>query len=167
MEANGWTIYLHPLFQQQLERLTAQVEALQAKDPLYYKEQAATKLLATINRYMREIIPRDPNSAEFRQGNTLGADNRQWFRAKFHQRYRLFFRFSSKEKVIVYAWVNDESTLRKAGSKTDPYAVFRAMLNAGNPPSTMAELLAVSARLEAARAPHQQASVKPGKKLNR
>ena len=82
--------------------------------------------------------------AEFRQGNTLGADNRQWFRAKFHQRYRLFFRFSSKEKVIVYAWVNDENTLRKAGSRTDPYAVFRAMLNAGNPPSTMAELLAVS-----------------------
>jgi toxin YhaV len=116
MEANGWTLYLHPLFQQQLEKLTALVETLQAKDPLRYKEQSATKLLTTINCHMREIIPRDPNAAEFRQGNTLGADNRQWFRAKFHERYRLFFRFSSKEKVIVYAWVNDESTLRKAGS---------------------------------------------------
>jgi toxin YhaV len=105
MEANGWTLYLHPLFQQQLEKITAQVENLQAKDPLRYKEQSATKLLATINRCMREIIPRDPSAAEFRQGNTLGADNRQWFRAKFHQRYRLFFRFSSKEKVIVDASV--------------------------------------------------------------
>ena len=120
MEANGWTLYVHPLFQQQLEKLTAQVEALQAKDTLHYKEQSATKLLATINRHMREIIPRDPNAAEFRQGNTLGADNRQWFRAKFHERYRLFYRFSSQEKVIVYAWVNDENTLRKAGSKSDP-----------------------------------------------
>jgi toxin YhaV len=100
MEANGWTLYLHPLFQQQLEKLTALVETLQAKDPLRYKEQSATKLLTTINCHMREIIPRDPNAAEFRQGNTLGADNRQWFRAKFHERYRLFFRFSSKEKVI-------------------------------------------------------------------
>jgi toxin YhaV len=43
-------------------------------------EQPATKLLATINRSMREIVPRDPNAAEFRQGNMLGADNRHWFR---------------------------------------------------------------------------------------
>ena len=167
MEANGWTLYLHPLFQQQLEKLTAQVETLQEKDPLHYKEQSATKLLATINRYIREIIPRDPNASEFRQGNTLGADNRQWFRAKFHERYRLFFRFSSQEKVIVYAWVNDEGTLRKAGSRSDPYAVFRALLNAGNPPSTMAELLAVSARLEAALPPRQKAPAKPGKNRTR
>jgi toxin YhaV len=166
MEVNDWTLYFHPLFQHQLEKLTAQVEALQAKDPAGYKEQPATKLLATINRYIREIIPRDPNAAEFRQGNTLGADNRHWFRAKFHERYRLFYRFSSKEKVIVYAWVNDEGTLRKAGSKTDPYAVFRAMLDSGNPPSTMAELLAVSAKVETGRSSQQTAS-RFGKKRNR
>ena len=59
--------------------------------------------------------------------------------------------------------MNDENTLRKAGSRTDPYAVFRAMLNAGNPPKTMAELLAVSTRLEAARPPRQQAPLKLGK----
>ena len=160
MEANGWSLYLHPLFQQQLEKLTAQVEGLRAKDPTGYKEQSATKLLATIDRHIREIIPRDPNAAEFRQGNTLGADNRHWFRAKFHERYRLFYRFSSKDKVIVYAWVNDESTLRKAGSKTDPYTVFRAMLDAGNPPSSMMELLAVSKKVERHRPPGQQAATK-------
>jgi toxin YhaV len=164
MEANGWTLYLHPLFQQQLEKLTAQVEGLQAKDPAGYKEQPATKLLATIDRHIREIIPRDPNVAEFRQGNTLGADNRHWFRAKFHERYRLFHRFSSKDKVIVYAWVNDESTLRKAGSKTDPYTdpytVFRAMLHVGNPPSSMMELIAVSKKFERDRPPGQQAATK-------
>jgi toxin YhaV len=167
MEANGWTIYLHPLFQQQLDKLTGHVRDLRSRDPLHYKEQSATKLLATINRYIREVIPRDPNAAEFRQGNTMGADNRQWFRAKFHQRYRLFFRFSSQEKVIVYAWVNDEDTLRKAGSRTDPYTVFRAMLNAGNPPSTMTELLAVSKRLEAARSSRRPVPDKPAKKRNR
>jgi toxin YhaV len=148
MQANGWKLYLHSLFRQQLEDLTARVEALKVKDPKGYEEQPATKLLATINRYIREIIPRDPNAPEFRQGNTLGEDNRHWFRAKFHERYRLFYRFSSKEKVIVYAWVNDEGTLRKAGSKTDPYTVFRTMLKSGNPPGSMAELLAVSARAE-------------------
>jgi toxin YhaV len=77
----------------------------------------------------------------FRQGNTLGKDNRHWFRAKFHERYRLFYRFSTKEKLIVYAWVSDEKTLRQAGSKTDPYSVFRRMLEAGDPPRSMEELL--------------------------
>lgn len=148
MQAKGWTLYLHSLFRQQLEDLMARVETLKVKDHKGYKEQPATRLLATINRYIREIIPRDPNAPEFRQGNTLGEDNRHWFRAKFHERYRLFYRFSSKEKVIVYAWVNDEGTLRKAGSKTDPYSVFRRMLKSGNPPGSMAELLAVSTRAE-------------------
>ena len=141
MVVNGWKLYVHPLFHGQLIRLIEQVEALAKKNPAAYKEEAATKLLATINRFIREIIPRDPNAPEFRQGNTLGKDNRHWFRAKFHQRYRLFYRFATKEKVIIYARLNDEKTLRKAGSKTDPYVVFRGMLEAGDPPASIADLL--------------------------
>jgi toxin YhaV len=141
MVVNGWRLYVHPLFEQQFRRLVEQVEALAAKDPTGYKELPASKLLATINRHIRETIPRNPGAAEFRQGNTLGSDNRHWFRAKLHERYRLFYRFSSREKVIIYAWVNDERTLRKSGSRTDPYRVFRAMLEAGDPPNTMERLL--------------------------
>jgi toxin YhaV len=141
MVVNGWKLYLHPLLHDQLIRLIEQAEALAKKNPAAYKEEAATKLLATINRLIREIIPRDPNAPEFRQGNTLGKDNRHWFRAKFHRRYRLFYRFATKEKVIIYAWLNDEKTLRKAGSKTDPYNVFRRMLEAGDPPNSIADLL--------------------------
>jgi toxin YhaV len=141
MVVNGWKLYVHPLFEQQFRLLVEQVEALAAKDPTGYKDLPAAKLLATINRHIRETIPRNPGAAEFRQGNTLGSDNRHWFRAKFHERYRLFYRFSSREKVIIYAWVNDERTLRKSGSRTDPYHVFRAMLQAGDPPNTMEQLL--------------------------
>ncbi len=141
MVVNCWRLYVHPLFEQQFRRLVEQVEALAEKNPTGYKELPAPKLLATINRLIRETIPRNPGATEFRQGNTLGSDNRHWFRAKFHERYRLFYRFSSREKVIIYAWVNDERTLRKSGSKTDPYRVFRAMLEAGDPPSTMEQLL--------------------------
>jgi toxin YhaV len=141
---NGWRLFTHPLFAQQLEQLVAQVEALAAKDPAAYRDQPATKLLATIRRHILEIIPRDPNAPEFRQGNTLGEDNRHWFRAKFHERYRLFYRFSSRDKVIIYAWVNDENSLRKAGAKTDPYTLFRNMLASGNPPSSISQLLGTS-----------------------
>jgi toxin YhaV len=91
-----------------------------------------------------EIIPNHPNAAEFRQGNTLGSDNRHWFRAKFHHQYRLFYRFSSQDKVIIYACVNDEDSLRKAGSTTDPYSIFRNRLASGNPPRDMAELMNAS-----------------------
>ena len=148
MIVNGWTHYALPMFARQLERLTERVEALAANDPTGYSEQPSAKLLITIRRIILEKIPRDPNAAEFRQGNTLGADNRHWFRAKFHQRYRLFYRFSSKEKVIVYSWMNDEQTLRKSGSKTDPYRVFRSLLEAGDPPASMEQLLARSSQLK-------------------
>lgn len=141
MEVNGWRLFQYSLFEDQLKKLTETVTQLSITQPDSYKEHPKTKLLATIRRYVIEIIPRNPNAPEFRQGDTLGADNRHWFRAKFHQRYRLFFRFSTKEKVIVYVWVNDESTLRKAGSKTDVYAVFRSMLDAGDPPRTLEGLL--------------------------
>jgi toxin YhaV len=148
MVVNGWKLYAHPLFTAQLERLVNQVEALAQRDPGGYKDQPAAKLLATILRYVKEIIPKDPSATEFRQGNTLGADNRHWFRTKFHERFRLFYRFSSKEKVIVYAWVNDERTLRKAGSKSDPYRVFGGMLESGDPPESMEELLRRSREME-------------------
>jgi toxin YhaV len=141
MNANGWRLLVDPLFEQRYRRIVEQVEALAANDPVGYQDLPLAKFLNTIQRLIFEIIPRDPNAAEFRQGNTLGADYRHWFRAKFNQRYRLFYRFSSKDKVIVYVWVNDERTLRKAGSKTDPYSVFRAMLEAGDPPNSMERLI--------------------------
>ena len=141
MEVNGWRLFQYVLFENQLNKLTEVVGQLSISQPDTYKEHPKTKLLATIHHYVTESIPRNPNAPEFRQGDTLGPDNRHWFRAKFHQRYRLFFRFSTKDRVIVYAWVNDEFTLRKAGSKTDAYAVFKSMLTAGDPPRTLEALL--------------------------
>jgi len=141
MEVNGWRLFQYALFERQLKKLTETVEQIALTQPYTYKEHPRTKLLATIRRLITETIPRNPNAPEFRQGRTLGEDNRHWFRAKFHQRYRLFFRFSSKDKVIIYVWVNDESTLRKAGARTDMYAVFKSMLDAGDPPRTLEALL--------------------------
>ena len=141
MEVNGWRLFQYPLFENQLNTLTETVEQLSITQPETYRDHPKTKLLATIHTYVTENIPRNPNAPEFRQGDTLGPDNRHWFRAKFHQRYRLFFRFSTKDRVIVYVWVNDEFTLRKAGSKTDAYAIFKSKLNAGNLPHTFEALL--------------------------
>jgi hypothetical protein len=43
-----------------------------------------------------------------------------------------FFRFDSKSRITIFAWVNDENTLRSSGSKSDPYAVFQRMLERGH-----------------------------------
>ncbi len=153
MEAHGWRLFVHPLFQAQLERLAKRVGKLASKDPDGYASHPAAKMLATVNHYIRDAIPRDPNGPEFRQGNTLGTGNRHWFRAKFHGRYRLFYRFSAGQKVIVYAWVNDGGSLRKSGSKTDPYVVFKAMLESGEPPNSFAELLRASKEMNARKDP--------------
>ena len=148
MEANGWQLFAHSLFHDQIEILTKRVEVLAGEQAAEYQAHPAAKLLATIHRYILEIIPRDPNAPDFRLGNALGVGNRHWFRAKFHQRYRLFFRFSSRHRTIIYAWVNDESTLRKPGSKTDPYALFKSMLESGNPPASFDDLLRISRPLK-------------------
>lgn len=148
MEANGWRLFVHPLFQAQLTKLEKRVKWFQLAHRVGHAAYPAAKMLATINHYIRVAIPRDPNSPEFRQGNTLGPGNRHWFRAKFHGRYRLFYRFSTSQKAIVYVWVNDEGSLRKAGSKTDPYAVFQAMLEGGEPPASLAALLRASRQME-------------------
>ena len=139
---HGWTIFAHPLFIDQLETLIGQVETLKAKDPLGYGQKNASKRLAAITRLAFDLIPQDPARPEYRQGGTLGDKHKHWFRAKFFQQYRLFFRFHAPSKVIVLAWVNDETTRRAYESRDDAYLVFGKMLERGRPPSDWDQLLA-------------------------
>lgn len=141
---NGWAVFVHPLFLDQLEFLTRQVEILKQKDPVGFVRKNATKRLAAIAKLAFEVIPQDPTRPEYRQGNTLGDEHKHWFRAKFFQQYRLFFRYHAPRKVIVYAWVNDEDTKRAYESNDDAYRVFRKMLESGHPPDDWDRLLAES-----------------------
>jgi toxin YhaV len=142
MVVNGWTIFAHPLLLDQLERATATVETAKAADPKGFQGTAQAKLLAMLVMLIFETIPADPARPEYRQGDTLGKARKHWFRAKFgNSRFRLFFRYDSKTRVIIFAWVNDENTLRTYGAKTDAYRVFKGMLDKGNPPDDWKELL--------------------------
>lgn len=138
---NGWTVFAHPLFLTQLEQLISQVEILKKKDPIGYTKKNASKRLAAINKLAFEVIPQDPMRIEYRQGATLGTDRKHWFRAKFFQQYRLFFRYHAQVKMIVYVWVNDETTKRAYESSDDAYLVFRNMLESGHPPDDWEQLL--------------------------
>lgn len=151
----GWSIFAHPEFLNVFEALVAQVERLRAKDPKEYAAMNPTKRLAAIVKLAFEIIPEDPTRPEYRQGTTLGDEYKHWFRAKFFQQYRLFFRYHGDSRVIIYAWVNDEDTKRAYERGSDAYRTFRRMLKSGRLPDNWGQLLsearAHSKRTRAAR----------------
>ncbi len=145
-ERHGWKLTQASAFATALAALQAEVERLAVENPDAYRAHPKTKLLARVRALILDEIPRDPNARVYALGNTLGPAHRHWRRAKFLQRFRLFFRFDSASRIIVYAWMNDENTLRKAGARSDPYAVFAQRLDAGNPPDDWNELLSEARR---------------------
>ena len=145
---HGWLLLAHPQFEDQFAEWSNGVRRLAEKNPATYTSHPQTKRLATLQKLVFDVIPEDPTHRLWLQGNTLGSENRAWRRAKFHERYRLFFRFDSNSHIIIYAWVNDENSLRSRRSRSDSYAVFERMLRKGNPPSGWEELLEQSNALE-------------------
>ena len=144
MERHGWTLLFHTGLIRQLGKLEEASERARRKDPHGFALNANVKLLRAVNRAMSEVIPQEPSRAEYRQGNTLGSRFRHWRRARICRRFRLFFRYDTRARVIVYARMNDERTLRSSGSKTDPYTVFARMLAQGTPPDDWASLVTAS-----------------------
>ena len=142
LTVNGWKIYAHPVFIKQVENLISEVLKRKQKDPDTWQQKNCAKRLKAIFKLISEDIPNDPQGSQFQQGNTLGSAGTHWFRAKFFQQYRLFFRFDSNAKVILLAWVNDEKTLRAYDSKSDAYTVFQKMFTNGTPPNNFDDLLA-------------------------
>jgi len=142
MQKHGWTLLFHDCLIEQLQKLKSATNRATESDPEGFEGNANVKLFRALSHLILETIPEDPAREEYRQGNTMGTHYRHWRRAKIGRRFRLFFRYDSKAKLIIYAWVNDEQTLRSTGSKTDPYAMFQKMLKRGHPPNNWANLVA-------------------------
>ena len=144
MQQHGWTLLFHAQLIGQLMKLRAAVLRAQENDPRGFESNANVRFFRALVRLMQDVVPGDPARDEYRQGNTLGPEFRHWRRARLGRRYRLFFRYDSKAKIIVYAWINDEETLRSSGSRSDPYVVFEKMLGRGNPPDEWNALVQAS-----------------------
>ena len=142
IQRHGWNLLFHECLSEQLKKLHAAAERAQQQDPLGYQSNANVRLFAAISQLIFDVVPSDPNREEYRQGNTMGTEFGHWRRAKIGRRFRLFFRFDSKTRIIIFAWVNDENTLRSSDSKKDPYAVFQRMLERGHPPDDWDALMA-------------------------
>jgi len=135
----GWKLKAHRLFLEKYEKLLAAVERRAEDDPEGFADSSDWKLLDRLDRVIFERVPQDPTHADY-VVSTLG--RAAWRRVKggMPSRYRLFFQFRSDRRTIIYAWYNDENTLRKAGARTDVYVVFKALLKRGTVPSDFEEL---------------------------
>lgn len=150
---NGWALFTHELFADRLQELVDEAKRVRREDPEAFPSHPAVKLLGCVLRAIEEVVPQDPSHRAFLQGKTLGKGLAHWRRVKkfLPERYRLFFRYgSAAPKTIIYAWLNDELTLRKAGSKTDCYAVFEALVRSGKVPDNFDELRAAAEPLTSA-----------------
>ena len=141
IQRHGWSLLFHECLSEQLQRQHAAAERAQQQDPQGFESNANVRLLAALSKLIFDAVPSDPGREEYRQGNTMGAAFRHWRRAKVGRRFRLFFRYDTKTRIIIFAWVNDENTLRSSGSKSDPYAVFQRMLERGHPPDDWGALM--------------------------
>jgi toxin YhaV len=119
---NGWNIYFFKLFKAIIDDLILNVKALKTKDPENFKSSRKYKLLKSIYKCITEYVPANPNSREFLLRGNLS----NWRRVKKNlpRRYRMFFRFTSSPQDLFFVWINDPSTYRKAGAKTDCYKTF-------------------------------------------
>jgi toxin YhaV len=144
MQNNGWNLFQFQPFALGLQELTQEVSRLAQADPTGYKQHPKTKLLASVYQSMTVTVSANPADPVFCLGDTLGKSHGNWRRVKkgLPQRYRLFFMFASNPlAVVIYAWLNDEDTQRKEGRRTDVYQVFKRMLERGDVPSTIDELI--------------------------
>ncbi len=150
MNVNGWNLLYFEFFRAIANRLVDEVLVLREKDPEGYKSHPKTKLLAAVRRAVFSDVPENPDHKKYRMGKKLGPNHRSWRRVKkggLPPRYRLFFRFDSRRQAIIYAWMNDEHSLRKEGGQKDVYAVFARLLTNGKIPSSFDQLIAQSAAI--------------------
>ncbi|MES2178301.1 MAG: type II toxin-antitoxin system YhaV family toxin [Gemmatimonadota bacterium] len=138
---NGWTLLFWTSFRERWTDLGRAVQKARASDPERYMHAPEVKIFHTVRELVFKEIPVNPDHPQFRQRKTLGGEHTHWRRAKFHRRFRLFFRFHTASRTIIYAWLSDDNTLRKPGSHTDPYSVFHRMLERGAPPSDWDDLM--------------------------
>ncbi len=95
---NGWRLYAHTVFLDQIEALVGDAERARRRDPEHYVRSNSAKRLAAITKLAFDVIPQDPTRAAYRQGDTLGGEYMHSFRDVFFQRRRLFFRYGKRRQ---------------------------------------------------------------------
>ncbi len=107
MRVNGWTLLFHDRVLERLSHLYSAAIQDERRDPDGFDGRATAPLFAELSQILLKSVPANPSREDYRQGGRLGTTHHHWRQAKVGQRYGVFFRFDSRSRVIVYAWVCD------------------------------------------------------------
>ena len=121
---NGWQILFNEPF------TTAYGDLSASLNPKEFKQHPDIKLFSALYKVIYEVVPGDPNHPDFRLDGQL----RKFRRVKgrgLPARFRLFFIFMESTKTIVFLYMNDRRSLRKAGDPRDPYGKFSRLVQQG------------------------------------
>lgn len=138
------------LFWQRYLKILERAEELSIKASDSFYTHPDYKFFESVTDCLENRIFINPENREFLLGNTLGKKNKNWRRAKksLPPRYRLFFKFSSTNIEIILAWLNDKTSIRRAGSKNDVYEMFKKLLASGKIPGNYTELAKESSKFK-------------------
>lgn len=127
---NNYLLKSHEFFFLRTFELSQEIKKLLEKQLTSEQltQHPTIKLAKKVLRATFEIIPADPNHPDYRLVNELRKYRRY---KKGLKRYRLFFGFSSQPKIILYLYLNDDKSLRKEGSRSDPYEQFKKFVSQG------------------------------------
>lgn len=141
IEINGWKIYFHKIFNKQLQELVVSSIKFKEKDtPKQYRERFKPKLLKALQKAIEESIPNDPFSKDFELRGNL-SDYQRVKLTGICDRYRLFFKVDADKKLIIILWLGYP---RNEGGKNDCYRVFGKMVDKGDFPLNIEQLIVES-----------------------
>lgn len=128
MEKTDFIVRYHELYYRRIAELKERVRELKARlSPEEFRRHEVVKLAARVREAEREVAL-DPDRPEY-----LLRDELRKFR-RYRRglgRYRIIYCFSNKPPIIVFLYLNTEDSLRKEGSRRDPYEEFKALLRRG------------------------------------
>ena len=138
MKINGWTILFHPLFNNQWQQLLASVKSLRSRLPQSdFVGHPQVKLFKALTVGIEEKIPTDPLASYFALRKPLNKYSRLK-KMGLPSRYRLFFKVFPQQKTIIILWLGYP---RKEGDKRDCYRVFAKMVQKGQFPSSLEDIV--------------------------
>lgn len=128
MAKTNYLVRYHEFYHRRIQDLKARVKELKERlSPEEFAGHETVKLAVRIRAAEREIAD-DPNRPEY----LLRDELRKFRRYKRGLgRYRIIFCFSSKPPIIIFLYLNTADSLRKDGSRLDPYERFKDMLRRG------------------------------------
>ena len=138
MKINGWTILFHPLFNNQWQELINSVKSLRSRlSPEEFIRHPQVKLFKALTVGIEEKIAQDPLAKYFALKKPLNKYSRLK-KMGLPSRYRLFFKVFPQQKTIIILWLGFP---RKEGDKKDCYRIFSKMVEKGQFPVNLADII--------------------------